>query len=95
MCAPVPGLIDDKMSIGIYYQLFNKFKNNFSDYFGYVLEEDLKLILNNSITSEKIIDIRDLGIKNSQSPDYAIIDGRVAIVLECKAAKFTLPANGT
>ena len=93
MCAPVPGLIDDKMSIGIYYQLFNKFKNKFSDYFGYVLEEYLKLILNNSITSEKIIDIRDLGIKNSQSPDYAIIDGSVAIVLECKATKFKLPAK--
>ena len=97
MCAPVPGLIDDKMSIGIYYQLFNKFKNKFSDYFGYVLEEYLKLILNNSITSEKIIDIRDLDlgnyIKKSKSPDYAIIDGSVAIFLECKAIKFKLPAQ--
>ena len=94
MCAPLPGLIDDKMSIGIYYQLFNKFKNKFSDYFGYVLEEYLKLILNNSITSEKIIDIRDLDLGNqSKSPDYAIIDGSVAIVLECKATKFTLGAQ--
>lgn len=93
MCAPLPGLIDDKMSIGIYYQLFNKFKNKFSDYFGYVLEEYLKLILNNSINSEKIIDIRDLGIKELKSPDYAIIDGSVAIFLECKAIKFKLPAQ--
>lgn len=93
MCAPVPGLIDERMSLGIYYQLFNKFKNKFSNYFGYVLEEYLKLILTNSITSEKIIDIRDLGIKKSQSPDYAIIDGSVAIVLECKATKFKLPAK--
>jgi hypothetical protein len=94
MCAPLPGLIDDKMSIGIYYQLFNKFKNKFSDYFGYVLEEYLKLILNNSITSEKIIDIRDLNLGNqSKSPDYAIIDGSIAIVLECKATKFTLGAQ--
>ncbi len=92
MCAPVPGLIDDQMSIGIYYQLFNKFKNKFSDYFGYVLEEYLKLILNNSITSEKVIDIRDLYL-GFKSPDYAIIDGRVAIVLECKATKFKLPAK--
>ncbi|MEG4489980.1 hypothetical protein [Microcoleus sp. D3_18_C4] len=94
MCAPLPGLIDDKMSIGIYYQLFNKLKNKFSDYFGYVLEEYLKLILNNSITSQKNIDIRDLDLGNqSKSPDYAIIDGSVAIVLECKATKFTLAAQ--
>ncbi|MEG5140879.1 MULTISPECIES: hypothetical protein [unclassified Microcoleus] len=93
MCAPVPGLIDDRMSIGIYYQLFNNFKNTFSNYFGYVLEEYLKLILNNSINSEKFIDIRDLGIKESKSPDYAIIDGSVAIFLECKAIKFKLPAQ--
>ena len=94
MCAPVPRLIDEKMSIGIYYQLYNKFRDKFSGYFGYVLEEYLKLILNNSITSEKIIDIRDLGnhIK-SKSPDYAIIDGSVAIFLECKATKFKLPAQ--
>jgi len=93
MCAPVPGLIDERMSIGIYYQLYNKFGQKFFNYFGYVLEEYLKLILNNSIKSEKFIDIRDLGIKNLKSPDYAIIDGSVAIVLECKATKFTLPAQ--
>lgn len=94
MCAPVPGLIDERMSLGIYYQLYNKFGNNFSNYFGYVLEEYLKLILNNSINSENFIDIRDLGNhRESKSPDYAIIDGSVAIVLECKATKFNLLAK--
>jgi len=94
MCAPVPRLIDERMSLGIYYQLYNKFDQKFSNYFGYVLEEYLKLILNNSINSEKFIDIRDLGNhRKSKSPDYAIIDGSVAIVLECKATKFTLAAK--
>ncbi|HSF72493.1 MAG TPA: hypothetical protein VLA84_01700 [Microcoleus sp.] len=92
ICAPVPGLIDERMSLGIYYQLYNKFGQKFSNYFGYVLEEYLKLILNNSIASEKIIDIRDLDL-GFKSPDYAIIDGSVAIVLECKATKFKLPAK--
>ncbi|MEG4455266.1 hypothetical protein [Microcoleus sp. N9_A1] len=92
MCASVPGLIDERMSLGIYYQLYNNFGQKFSNYFGYVLEEYLKLILNNSITSEKIIDIRDLDL-GFKSPDYAIIDGSVAIVLECKATKFKLPAK--
>jgi hypothetical protein len=94
MCAPVPGLIDERMSLGIYYQLYNNFGSEFSDYFGYVLEEYLKLILNNSTNSEKFIDIRDLGNhRESKSPDYAIIDGSVAIVLECKATKFNLLAK--
>lgn len=39
ICAPVPALIDERISIGIYYQLFNNFKKKFADYFGYIFEE--------------------------------------------------------
>lgn len=94
MCAPVPALIDERICIGIYYDLFNAFKENFSTYFGYVLEEYLKIVLNKSINSETFIDIRNLAISNKiKSPDYAIISSDVAIVFECKSTKFKLPAQ--
>jgi hypothetical protein len=94
ICAPVPTLIDERISIGIYYQLFNNFKQKFADYFGYILEEYLKIVLNNSITSEVFVDIRNLSINNNiKSPDYAIIDGSIALIFECKATKFNLPAQ--
>lgn len=93
-CAPVPKLIYERVSIGIYYQLFNHFKQNFSNYFGCVLEEYLKDVLNNCINSEILVDIRDLRVdKDIKSPDYAIIDGSIALIFECKATKFNLPAQ--
>jgi hypothetical protein len=94
ICAPVPTLIEERISIGIYYQLFNNYKQKFADYFGYILEEYLKIVLNNSITSEVFADIRNLSIDNNiKSPDYAIIEGSIALIFECKATKFNLPAQ--
>lgn len=70
------------------------FKQTFSNYFGYVLEEYLKEILNHCINSEIFVDIRDLSIDNEiKYPDYAIIDGSTALIFECKATKFNLPAQ--
>lgn len=54
----------------------------------------MKIVLNNSITSEVFVDIRNLSINNNiKSPDYAIIDGSIALIFECKATKFKLPAQ--
>jgi hypothetical protein len=94
MCAPVPALIDERVSIGIFHQMFGIFREKFSNYFGYVLEEYLRIILENCVNSKSIIDIRNLSLGNNiKTPDYAIIDGSVAIILECKATRFTLPAQ--
>jgi hypothetical protein len=94
MCAPVPALIDERVCIGIFHQMFGIFNTKFSNYFGYVLEEYLRIILENCVSSKSIIDIRNLSLGNNiKTPDYAIIDGSVAIILECKATRFTLPAQ--
>ncbi len=94
MCAPVPSLIDERMSIGIYYQLFNQFNDKFTNYFGHVLEEYLGTLLEHSITSEKILKESDIRqCYKGKAPDYAIIDGKTALLFECKATKFNLTAK--
>lgn len=92
--APIPDLIARRNSIGIYYQLFNKFTNIFPDYFGHVLENYLGIVLNNCITSEQILNENQISTSYSgKKPDYAIIDGSMTILLECKAVKLKKDAK--
>jgi len=97
MCAPVPDLINERLSSGVFYQLFNAYKEDFSKYFGHVLEEYVGIILRNSITSENLL--RELDIRSSypesmgKVPDYAVIDGSTAILIESKATRFNRAAQ--
>lgn len=102
--APIPHLIDSKMSMGIYYEMFNNYTKDshteFSDYFGYVFEKYVGLIIKNSISSEELIseeDIRKFYPKNKRNekkiPDWALIDGSTLILFECKATFFKRPAE--
>lgn len=93
--APIPDLIAIRNSLGIYYQLFNKFNTKFSTYFGHVFAKYVSTVLENSIRSERLIDI-DSEIDESykgKKPDYAIIDGSIAIFFECKSAKLRKDAK--
>jgi hypothetical protein len=92
--APIPDLIARRSSIGIYYQLFNKFIKIFPDYFGHVLENYLGIVLNNCITSEQIFDEHQISSSyKGKKPDYVIIDGSTAILFECKAVKLRKDAK--
>lgn len=92
--APVPDLIARRSSIGIYYQLFNNFTHIFPDYFGHVLENYLGIVLDNCITSEQIFNENQISSSYSgKKPDYAIIDGSMAILIECKAVKLKKDAK--
>jgi hypothetical protein len=92
---PIPDLIARRNSLGIYYQLFNNFTTKFSTYFGHVFAKYVETVLKNSITSETLIDI-DSELDESyrgKKPDYALIDGNLVILFECKAIKLRKDAK--
>jgi len=97
MHAPIPELIAPRISQGIYYQMRNAYWTDFTDYFGHVFEKYVGLILENSVSSEQILsdsDIRDFyPSSNGKAPDWILIDGSTAILVECKAFCFSRPAQ--
>lgn len=97
MLAPIPNLIAERISIGIFYQMFNHYKTDFSKYFGHVFEAYVGCILKESNFSSALLSEEDIRRKyNDQKgkvPDWAIIDGATTILIECKATRFSRAAT--
>jgi len=101
MHAPVPELVGSRISTGIFYQMYNahstKSGNEFSDYFGYVFERYVGLVIENCITSEQLLseaDIRRFYPTNKgKVPDWILIDGSTLTLFECKATRFSRAAQ--
>lgn len=96
MIAPVPNLIAYRMSIGVYYQLFNEYMTDFSESFGLVFENYVGWILKESVSEGKIVLEKTIR-KNfphefGPVPDFVILDDDSAVLIECKATKFTRSA---
>lgn len=96
LIAPIPNLIGYRISVGIYYQMFNVHKNSFSQWFGHIFEMYVGEILKHS-TSLKTLFSEETIQKTykKKAPDWAVIDGHTAILFEVKATKFSLPALTT
>lgn len=82
--AAVPELIASRISTGIFYQMFNEYKTIFSEYFGFVFEKYVGIVLENCINSEQLFsetDIRSFYSKDKvKVPDWVIIDNSTAIL---------------
>ncbi len=98
LIAPLPGLILTRLSEGIYHQLFNRYRDEFAKYFGYVFETYAGEILQHSISSttqflsESEVKRR---YKGGKVPDYVMIDGSMVILAECKATGYQRKALAT
>lgn len=98
--APLPDLIAQRVSSGIYYQLFNHYKERFSKFFGSVFEYYVGEVLKNSLNTSSILitekELRDTyPSTNGKVPDFVIIEESTAILLECKATRFLRAAIST
>jgi hypothetical protein len=87
MIAPLPGLILTRLSEGIYHQLFYNYRDDFAPYFGHVFENYVGEILQNSFSAEKVLSERDIRrtYKEGKVPDYILVEGKTATLIECKA----------
>jgi hypothetical protein len=95
--APVPALIASRISTGIFYQMYNAYGNEFSEYFGFVFERYVGLVLEKCLLSEQLLsesDIREFyPPKKGKAPDWLIVDGSTLILFECKATRFSRAAQ--
>jgi hypothetical protein len=97
MIAPLPQLILTRLSEGIYQQMFHRHRDDFSQYFGRLHEAYVGEILRHSVPSKTLLsedDIRST-YKKGKVPDWVIIDGDTAILVESKATGFQRKALAT
>lgn len=97
--APFSNMIIYRITIGLYYQLYNEYGINFATYFGDLFELYVSNIINNlnisgRIVSEKEIDLF-LPIKGGKGgmpkkrPDWVVFTDNGVIFIECKATHYT------
>lgn len=99
LVAPLPDLILSRLSIGIFYQVFNEHRTKFSQYFGHLFSEYVGTVLRHSVPSGTLlseVDIRGTyPERRGKAPDWAVVDGSTAVLIECKATRFTRAALTT
>jgi hypothetical protein len=95
--APVPELVASRISSGIFYQMFNTYGTEFSEYFGFVFERYVGLVLEKCLLSEQLLsesDIRNFyPAEKGKAPDWIIVDGSTVLLFECKATRFSRAAQ--
>jgi len=96
LVAPIPNLVVLKNSIGIFYEMFNHYGLDFSNYFGVVFETYIGKILQHcGKTSELIAEssIRQAyPPEKGKVPDWIVVEEDSAILVECKATRFSKAA---
>lgn len=96
--APIPDLIIYRCTIGLYYQLYNKYGSKFSTNFGDLFQLYIGKILDGYNLPDLMISEKDLetffptkGKKGgvTRRPDWVIFARQGVILLECKATHYT------
>jgi len=99
MIAPVPDLVAYRFSTGIFYQMFNEYGTRFADYFGHLFEAYVGHILKNSIPLGNLLSESDIRRSYREQgrkvPDWVVIDGATALLIECKSTRFSRSALAT
>lgn len=97
MIAPLPQLILTRLSEGIYQQMFAEHRDKFSRYFGRLFETYVGEVLQHSVPQLPLLSEEDIrhSYKNGKVPDWVIIDGNTAILVESKATGYLRKALAT
>ncbi len=97
MISPLPSLIPYRMSTGVFYQLFNVYGEPFAQYFGHVFEAYVGEILKHSVAAGRLNSEADIRSRysNGKVPDWVVVEGATAILIECKATRFSRAALTT
>jgi hypothetical protein len=96
--APIPDMLIYRISIGLYYQLYNIYGVNFATNFGDLFELYIRKIIEGFRLPGKIITEKDIdyylpikgkkGVK-TRRPDWVIFPENGVILIECKAMHYT------
>ena len=87
----LPNLVAFRISSGIYYQMKKVYGNDFLEFFGHMFSEYVGHILRSFVQTNQLLcetEIRRMYPKSAgKVPDWVIIDGNTAVLIECKAAR--------
>jgi hypothetical protein len=97
LIAPLPMMILTRLSEGIYLQMFDRYKEEFTRYFGRLHEAYVGEVLQHSVLNKALLSEDDIRrtYKSGKVPDWVIIDGETAIFVESKATGFQRKALAT
>ena len=91
MIAPIPGLIPWCATSGIYYDMRNRWKTDFDQYFGHLLNAYVGRILKEFVQEENLISEAEIRQayppKCGKVPDWVVIDRKTAILIEVKVSR--------
>ena len=91
MIAPVPDLVLYRLSTGIYFDMHHEWGKPFDDWFGHLLSTYVGRMLRSFIPAGSLISEKEIrttyGSERGKAPDWIIIDGRTAVLLEVKVAR--------
>lgn len=97
--APLPDMIIWQIKNGPYFELRDIHqsddprKNPFSSFFGYVFQEYVGLLLEDTFAKEYILPEITYGKPQKRGPDWIIRLGDVGIAIECTNSDLTLPTK--
>jgi hypothetical protein len=95
LTCPVPELISYRASNGVYYDLMDQYGKPFLDWFGSAFEAYVGQLLQASVSENCLLTESQLhnGLpKGIKKPDFVIITGETAVVIECKCFRYTREA---
>lgn len=94
--APVPDLLLDRVTQGIYYDGLDNFReeghrNDFAANFGYVFEDYVGELLKAEYGPENVTHEPEYGGRdNMRGPDWIVIDGDDLLAIECRTSRLSL-----
>lgn len=98
MTAPLPFLISWRISTGIYYQMRQEHPE-FASYFGHLFESYAGKVLAHSVPGKPLLSEQDIRTayppRMGKVPDWVVVDGKTAILVECKATRLNRLALAT
>jgi len=99
LTAPMPSLIAWRISTGIYYQMSFHYKSTFNPYFGHLFEAYVGRVLKHCVASSSLVSEREIRqtypTSRGKVPDWVVIEGDRAILIECKATHLNRKALAT
>ena len=98
MTVPLPLLIPWRISTGIYYQM-RQDHPEFASYFGHLFESYVGKVLGHCVPGKPLLSEQDIRTaypaRKGKAPDWVVVDGSTAILVECKATRLSRLALAT
>lgn len=91
LCVPVPRLLIYRITRGIYYDLMRAHSqpqgNPFLAWFGLAFEQYIGTLLRDVFGGDKVYSERRYGKPEKSGPDWVVILGDTALILECRSGR--------